>query len=123
MEIYEKTGAKPEELVTVTLVIPLESVGNVIGKQGSIVNKLQDEHKVVLEIDSLIGEIKIQGREEGVTSCKDAVEAIANTIEKKFSLKGKSALARALMMEKAERLRAIETEACVTLRMERNGGE
>ena len=93
-----------------------------IGKQGAIVNKLQDEHKVVLEIDSTTGEIKIKGTEEGIASCKVAIEAIANTIEKSFSLEGRSALARALMMAKAERLHAIEAEASVALRVERGEG-
>ena len=122
MELYEKTGARPGELCTDIVAVPVGNMGNVIGKQGSVVKKLEETYKVVLNIQSSIGEVKIEGTKEGVRACKAAIQAIANTMEKTFSLENRGSLSRVLMMAKARRLRQIEDDARVVLRIEKSSG-
>ena len=86
VKLANSVGCSALELLTIQIECPKEKMGNIIGKQGVMLQKIMDMHKVSIDVNKETTVLSITGNECGVESAKRAIDAIATSIEVEVDL-------------------------------------
>ena len=86
VKLANSVGCSALELITIQTECPKEKMGSIIGKQGAMIQKIMDKYKVSIDVNKETTALSITGSENGVESARQAVEAIATSIEVEVDL-------------------------------------
>jgi polyribonucleotide nucleotidyltransferase len=87
VKLANSVGCAPTQLMTIQVDCPKDKIGNIIGKQGSMLQQIMDKHKVAIDVDKETLMAVITGSEIAVNNAKAVIEAIVKSVDVELSLR------------------------------------
>lgn len=106
--------------VTISVTVPADKMGAVIGKQFSHVHKLEKEHYAILDVDNKSNVISITSTPDQVQAAKEAIEDITLAATQSIGLHPDTV--KVLMFQQAKQLHELEKSLKIKVNINKTDG-
>ena len=86
IDLAKRLGCATQDLRTHVVDCPLEKLGEVIGKGGLKIKKLEEETGCIINVDKVKGQVHLRGNAEVIQNAIAAVENITHSVTEIISL-------------------------------------
>jgi polyribonucleotide nucleotidyltransferase len=81
VKLASKLGCTASELKRLTVNVPPDKIGRVIGKQGVTIKQIESKSKVTMDVDSISGKIHLTGSEAQLNIAIAEIDKIVMAID------------------------------------------
>jgi hypothetical protein len=86
IDLAKRLGCATQDLETHAVDCPVEKLGEVIGKGGLNIKKLEKETGCIIDVDKIKGQVHLRGNSEVIQKGIDAIESITKSVGEQITL-------------------------------------
>lgn len=86
VKLAAKLECTPAQLQNLSIDVPADKIGRVIGKNGSTINKIESSFKVMMDVDSVAGKIHLTGAELSLARAIEEIDKITMAIDEQVKV-------------------------------------